>query len=383
VSHKVLLAHKMKTEVESNRNSSVLKELLAEELGSNFYQAFRQTDTKRTGYLNVDDMARIMGKFSITLTEAELDCLLRKYDSNRDGRVSYLEFLTQLMPEGRVDSLKTPYSSPARARIGYSPSKSLNASRSSPRDSSRQQLSFDGVDDEEDNQLVPFNQSFNNLSVNDRSMRTPTKSPNRSLAQSRSSPSRAALAVLSPERCIVANCHLPKYGRHYCSLHSNVSSPARNPAPSVAAEVSVEIKRELETDFESMRQRLALHPSYTLLNAFKHLDSTGNGYISIQQLRRCLTDAGYYVTPEELELCVKLFDSNGDGRISYSEFISKMMPTEAVYSELVSSPSAGGIRQERRLSIPAQLDLAKALKQRIDQEKQVDQLNRTQMYSWD
>lgn len=383
VSHKVLLAHKMKTEVETNRNSSVLKELLAEELGSNFYQAFRQTDAKRSGYLTVDDMARIMGKFSITLTEAELDCLLRKYDSNRDGRVSYLEFLTQLMPEGRVESFKTPYSSPARARIGYSPSpnKSLNASRSSPRDTSRQQLSFDNVADEEDNQLVPFNQSFNNMSMNDRTVRTPTRSPNRSVM--RGSPSRAALAVLSPERCIVANCHLPKYGRHYCSLHSNIASPARNPAPDVAAEVSVEIKRELETDFESMRQRLALHPSYTLLNAFKHLDSNNMGYISIQQLRRCLTDAGYYVTPDELELCVRLFDSNGDGRISYAEFISKMMPTEAVYSELVSSPSAGGIRAERRLSIPAQLDLAKALKQRIDQEKQVDQLNRTQMYSWD
>lgn len=388
VSHRVLLAHKMKTEVETNRNSSVLKELLAEELGSNFYQAFRQTDAKRSGFLTVDDMASIMGKFSITLTEAELDCLLRKYDSNRDGRVSYLEFLTQLMPEGRVDSLKTPYSSPARARIGYSsPSKSPNATRYSPRDSSRQQLSFDGVEDEGDNQLVPFNQSMNNMSLNnsfDRTARTPTRSsPSRSMVSSRGSPSRAALAVLSPQRCIVANCHLPKYGRHYCSLHSNIASPARNPAPEVAAEVSVEIKRELETDFESMRQRLALHPSYTLLNAFKHLDTLNHGYISIQQMRRCLTDAGYYTTPEELELCVKLFDTNGDGRISYAEFISKMMPTEAVYSELVSSPSAGGIRAERRLSIPAQLDLAKALKQRIDQEKQVEQLSRTQMYSWE
>lgn len=387
VSHKVLLAHKMKTEVETNRNSAVLKELLAEELGSNFYSAFRQSDTKRSGYLTVDDMARILGKFSITLTDAELDCLLRKYDSNRDGRVSYLEFLTQLMPPGRVDSLKTPYSSPARARITHSPSKSPSATRSSPYNSSRQQLSFDDVQDEDDNQMVPFNQSVNNLSLNDssRSVRTPSRSrssPNRS-ALSVSSPSRAALAVLSPERCIVANCHLPKYGRHYCTLHANIASPARNPAPHVAAEVSTEIKKELEGDFEAMRQRLALHPSYTLLNAFKHLDSHNQGFISIGELRRCLSDAGYFVTPDELELCVKLFDTNGDGRVSYAEFISKMMPTEAVYSELVSSPSAGGIRAERRLSIPAQLDLAKALKQRIDQEKQVEQLNKTQMYSWD
>jgi len=355
--HKVLLAHKMKTEVETNRNSTVLKELLAEEVGSNFYSAFRQADVKRSGYLTVDDMARILGKFSITLTDAELDCLLRKYDSNRDGRVSYLEFLTQLMPEGRVDSLKTPAASPARPRVTASPSVSARspmASRATPskRDSSRQQLSFDNVQDEEDNQLVPFsssparvrspgnsslNQSMNQLALND--------SVNRSRTANRSfgaSPSRGALT----------------------QVHTS------------------EIKKELDSEFESMRQRLALHPSYTLLNAFKHLDSSGRGYISIAELRSCLTDAGYYCTPDELELCVKLFDTNGDGRISYAEFISKMMPTEAVYSELVASPSAGGIRAERRLSIPAQMDLAKALKQRIEQEKQVDQLNRSQMYSW-
>jgi len=34
--------------------------------------------------------------------------LVRKYDTNRDGRISYLEFLTQLMPEGRVAALRTP-----------------------------------------------------------------------------------------------------------------------------------------------------------------------------------------------------------------------------------------------------------------------------------
>lgn len=353
--HKVLLAHKMKTEVETNRNSAVLKELLAEELGSNFYSAFRQADVKRSGYLTVDDMARILAKFSISLTDAELDCLLRKYDSNRDGRVSYLEFLTQLMPEGRVDSLRTPAASPARPRIGYSPAKSPNASRSTPsrmRDHSRQQLSFDGADDADDNHLVPFDdqrgaRSPGNTSLN-RSMNHLTV--NESVNRSRGNTSRSPMA--SPSRGNITQVH------------------------------AAEVKKDLDGEFESMRQRLALHPSYTLLNAFKHLDTQNRGYISISELRACLSDAGYYCTSDELELCVKLFDSNGDGRISYAEFISKMMPTEAVYSELVASPSAGGIRAERRLSIPAQLDLAKALKQRIDQEKQVDQLNRTQMYSW-
>jgi Ca2+-binding EF-hand superfamily protein len=359
VGHKVLLAHKMKTEVETNRNSTVLKELLAEELGSNFYSAFRSADSKRSGFLTIDDMAQILTKFSISLTEAELGCLVRKYDSNRDGRISYLEFLTQLMPEGRVDSLRTPYSSPARARITSSPNRSM---RSPSRDTSRQQLSFDEADDD-DNQMVPFNN--NNLSV--RSTNESYYSPNRSrTASAYRSPSSNVSAYRSPARTMART--------------PSRSSPAPR-SPSIQDAV-VDAKVQLESEFESLRQRLALHPSFTLLNAFKHLDSNNNGFISIGELRRCLTDAGYFPTPDELECCVRLFDSNGDGRISYAEFISKMMPTEAVYSELVSSPSAGGIRAERRLSIPCQLDLAKTLKARIEQEKEMEQINRTQMYAW-
>jgi Ca2+-binding EF-hand superfamily protein len=349
VQTKSLLAHKMQIEVEATRNSTVLKELLAEELGSNFYSAFRSADAKRSGFLTIEDMNRILGKFSITLTDAELTCLIRKYDSNRDGRISYLEFLTQLMPEGRVESLRTPYASPARPRISYSPNRSVR----SPNTSHRQQLSFDDADQGDNNQLVPFANTSLNRSVND-SYLSPSRS--RLSTSSYRSPSRTS-ARSSP-------------------------APRRAPRSPSVAEVVVDAKRELEAEFEAMRQRLALHPSFTLLNAFKHLDNNNNGFITIGELRRCLSDAGYFVTPDELETCVRLFDSNGDGRISYAEFISKMMPTEAVYSELVSSPSAGGLRAERRLSIPAQLDLAKAIKTRIDQEKELEQINRTQMYSW-
>jgi Ca2+-binding EF-hand superfamily protein len=375
VSQKVLLAHKMKTEVETNRNSTVLKELLAEELGSNFYSAFRSADSNRSGYLTIADIARILTKFSISLTEAELDCLVRKYDTNRDGRISYLEFLTQLMPEGRVAALRTPYSSPLRLTHSSSPVPVRSASRVTPskhaeereqHDYSRQQLSFDNVRDDDDDRLVPFNTSHLNVSG---------RSPSRLNDSARSN--RVHEPVRSPQR---GNSLNTSRALVQASSTPNSRQIVRSPEP--AADITANARRQLEAEFEIMRQKLALHPSFTLLNAFKHLDSQNHGYISIGELKRCMGGAGYFCTPEELEMCIRLFDTNGDGKISYAEFISKMMPSEAVYSELVSSPSAGGIRAERRLSIPAQLDLARALKQRIDQEAQLDEISRRQMYSW-
>jgi hypothetical protein len=314
----------------------------------------------------------------------------------------------------------------------------------SRRKGARQQLSF-AEEDEEDEYEAALNKSMARASLNESraaaaslraSILADARSPlrpeqriaelerslaiERSLTTHYSSPSSRALALerslaverslTSPDRCIMQGCSLPKYGRHYCSMHANPSpSRQREPLPvrsspaqgsparlsrsmaspnrsailgSTLNESIAETKNAHETTFESMRQRLALHPSFTLLNAFKHLDQQGNGFITIGEVRRCMTDAGYFCTPEELECCIRLFDTNGDGRVSYAEFISKMMPTEAVYSELVSSPSAGGIRAERRLSIPAQLDLAKALKERMEAELQVEDMNRTQMYAW-
>ena len=323
VSHRVLLAHKMKTEVETNRNSAVLKELLAEELGSNFYSAFRGADSKRSGYLDIADMALILSKFSITLTEAELDCLVRRYDSNRDGKISYLEFLTQLMPEGRVDSLRTPSGSPIRSRIGtvsparitsspYRSSSSRSPSRVSPARLTtstspyratpvKTTLSFDNVADNDT--LLPFNSSLNRstASVLNSSYRSPVRSsPVRSVLRTpeRVSPNRTYASPVTTRSPVRSPSTLTTTRSPVLATRSPLPSHSSVNVSSSSASVAVEgeAKRELETEFETMRQRLALHPSFTLLNAFKHLDARNNGFITIGEFRRCLADAGLSIS---------------------------------------------------------------------------------------
>lgn len=405
VGYKVLLAHKMRTEVEANRNISVMKDLLAEELGDNFYRSFRRADVSRDGFLTIGDIRAILAKFSITLTDAELDCLLRRYDSNKDGRISYLDFLTQLMPDGRLDSLRTPYTSPMKAssqldRSYTSPNRSMRNDISSITSPRRTPVRMDYLSPNtsiRDTSYMSPNRSTRDTSYMspNRSMRDTSAyvSPMRSRPQtSYSSPSRSAAlnsSYRSPRRDLAyEDLNLSQRSERIDrSLNRSRQKNAERLAESYrsprASPRVPEAKVDLEGEIEAMRQRLAMHPSFTLLNAFKHLDVNNKGYITISELKRALTDAGHFVTRDELASCVRLFDTNGDGRISYSEFIAKMMPTESIYSELVSSPSAGGIRYERRLSIPAQLDLANALKQRIDQQNDLNELDVSKMYAWE
>ncbi len=100
------------------------------------------------------------------------------------------------------------------------------------------------------------------------------------------------------------------------------------------------LRRQLdsERELERMRRRLALHPSFNLLSAFHHFDTTRTGYITASELDHVLIKSGgVRLTPIELRQLVRLFDRDGDGRISYSDFIRKLMPKDDRYCDLVTN----------------------------------------------
>lgn len=129
--------------------------------------------------------------------------------------------------------------------------------------------------------------------------------------------------------------------------------------------------------FEQLRQKLALHQSYTLVHAFEFIDKDNSGFITIDELAAAMANAGYPLATHELAAIMRLFDKDHDGRVSYAEFVSKMMPSDATYSGLVTSSSARHLeavahpqrRKSRLLSIGAQLDLAKTLKALLDNDE--------------
>ena len=77
---------------------------------------------------------------------------------------------------------------------------------------------------------------------------------------------------------------------------------------------------------ESFRQRLARQPGFTMSKAFSDLDLDKSGYITQNEFESMLQHHGFPVTQADLQSLMERYDKNGDGRVSYGEFVQETTP---------------------------------------------------------
>ena len=61
-----------------------------------------------------------------------------------------------------------------------------------------------------------------------------------------------------------------------------------------------------------------------LMDAFKTFDDDGSGQISVDELKKALMSFGEKLSEEEAKLMVEMVDIDGNGMVSYSEFVQLM-----------------------------------------------------------
>jgi calmodulin len=64
------------------------------------------------------------------------------------------------------------------------------------------------------------------------------------------------------------------------------------------------------------------HATEALRAAFRSYDQDGDGYVTIDELRRVLAGQGEQLTASELEEVLRDLDTDGDGRVSFEEFLA-------------------------------------------------------------
>jgi Ca2+-binding EF-hand superfamily protein len=79
---------------------------------------------------------------------------------------------------------------------------------------------------------------------------------------------------------------------------------------------------------EVTRQVLAENPQFEPYSAFKRLDFDNNGFLSPLELLAFLEDNNIRITETENRSFFQTFDSDRDGRISYTEFLAIVLPQE-------------------------------------------------------
>jgi len=81
----------------------------------------------------------------------------------------------------------------------------------------------------------------------------------------------------------------------------------------------------VEEQAEMLRKRLGRRPNFNVHEAFLAIDRDSNGYITRTELRNILAENRVYPSERDLMILMQRFDRNGDGRVSYAEFMEEMI----------------------------------------------------------
>lgn len=94
-----LLLYTLKGILESEGVIERLRQKLSSMPDLSVYQAFNYIDKDRDGFITIHELQSILETYGLFPSPKDLQVLMYKYDKNKDGRVSYTEFLEELTPK--------------------------------------------------------------------------------------------------------------------------------------------------------------------------------------------------------------------------------------------------------------------------------------------
>lgn len=77
-----------------------------------------------------------------------------------------------------------------------------------------------------------------------------------------------------------------------------------------------------------------------MMDAFQMIDIKGRGWITALELREALEDFGVFTHINDVQLFVRRYDRDSDGRILYSDFCQAFCPKDSLCSALVNQRDA-------------------------------------------
>ena len=80
----------------------MIKNRLFDVFNKNFegaHDAFNACDADKNGYITRDEFKKILREYGFYALDSELTWLVDRYDRNRDGRISYSEFIDEILPK--------------------------------------------------------------------------------------------------------------------------------------------------------------------------------------------------------------------------------------------------------------------------------------------
>jgi len=140
-----------------------------------------------------------------------------------------------------------------------------------------------------------------------------------------------------------------------------------------------------ERQIERCRQQLAEELDFEPYTAFRRVDRGGNGYLSSYELTDFLRDNGILCTDADGYALLRLYDSNADGRLSYSDFMNAVLPrTEASLRGRATARSSYYVGPRDRLPRDVEYHLSRVLEKELEGLRKIEsaRLSLSDRYDW-
>jgi Ca2+-binding EF-hand superfamily protein len=80
-------------------SAELVRKRLFRRPGFSAHDAFTAVDLDKNGYITRDEFKKVLREYGFYALESELTWLVDRYDRNRDGRISYSEFIDEILPK--------------------------------------------------------------------------------------------------------------------------------------------------------------------------------------------------------------------------------------------------------------------------------------------
>lgn len=102
----------------------------------------------------------------------------------------------------------------------------------------------------------------------------------------------------------------------------------------------------IDKDLESTKQMLSLKTDFNIEDCYRIFDVDAKGYISLRELEEGYNLYKIYPQKAELELLMKKYDIDEDGKLKFQEFTNIIVPKDKNYAALLLTRKPYNAHQE-------------------------------------
>ena len=87
----------IRTHLTVEENAEMLRKRLSRRPDFNVHEAFQMIDRDSNGYITRNELRRVLGENGVYASENDLCMILQRFDRNSDSRISYAEFMEEMV----------------------------------------------------------------------------------------------------------------------------------------------------------------------------------------------------------------------------------------------------------------------------------------------